>query len=499
MKNFFKNKNNVIIGLCAILILMGIGFAAFSQRLQIGDTTTTSSDWNVYIKSAVAGTPVGDATGSAQVVDRASAKLTANLSSPGDSVTYTITVANDGNIDAVLDLITLSASNSDSVIKYSYSGIEEDEELLAQTEKSFTVKIEYDSTKTGTVTDAQKQNTLTLDLDYVQKTSGGGSSSGGTSTATVGGNQVALATNGDGLYTDPVETGRYVYRGAEPDNYIWLDLNGDEAKTDNETYRIMSVESDGTIKVVAQNSLGNIPFDPGYSTVIDGVTSASSTEGTRYSSTSTDYCYRSSASSYNGCNAWGSSTTTLDSLENSVTVMPREAGGSTTYTLPSTEAYLNTYLNTTFLSSVDTDLQNKIATHTFNVGPLKDVSGQTLETDISQESAYKWSGKIGLMNATDYVRASTNTACISAYEYWDTSDCYNNSDTHNYLFHSAEAWTMSPRSRSNSLFVWIVYSAGKMGSNNAFSSNYGVWPSFYLTSDISLSGEGTSGEPYEIG
>jgi len=169
MKNFRGNKNNIIIGLCAIVILMGIGFAAFSQRLEIGDTTVTNSDWNVYIKSAVAGTSVGGATGSAQVVDRATAKLTANLTSPGDSVTYTITVANDGNIDAVLDLITLSASNSDSVIKYSYSGIVEDEELTAKTEKSFTVKIEYDSTKTGTVTEAQKQNTLTLDLDYVQK------------------------------------------------------------------------------------------------------------------------------------------------------------------------------------------------------------------------------------------------------------------------------------------------------------------------------------------
>jgi len=169
MKIFFKNKNNIIIGLCAVVILMGIGFAAFSQRLEIGDTTVTNSDWNVYIKSAVAGTPVGGATGSAQVVDRASAKLTANLQSPGDSVTYTITVANDGNIDAVLDLITLSASNNDSVIKYSYSGIVEDEELLAESEKSFTVTIEYDSTKTGTVTEEQKQNTLTLDLDYVQK------------------------------------------------------------------------------------------------------------------------------------------------------------------------------------------------------------------------------------------------------------------------------------------------------------------------------------------
>jgi len=252
MKNFFKNKNNVIIGLCAVVILMGIGFAAFSQRLEIGDTTVTNSDWNVYIKSAVAGTPVGDATGSAQVVDRQTAKLTANLSSPGDSVTYTITVANDGNIDAVLDLITLSASNSDSVIKYSYSGIEEDEELLAQTETSFTVTIEYDSTKTGTATAEQKQNTLTLDLDYVQKTSGGGSSIGGTNAATMLASKAV--TTGDGLYADTYESGRYVYKGADPDNYITF--NGEEAG-----WRIISVEADGTLKIIRNSSIGDYYWD----------------------------------------------------------------------------------------------------------------------------------------------------------------------------------------------------------------------------------------------
>lgn len=169
MKEFFRNKTNIIISLVALILLMGIGFAAFSANLKIADTTVTNSDWNVYIKSVTAGTPVGKATGSGQVVDRQTAKLTANLSSPGDSITYTIIVANDGNIDAVLDLITLSATNSDSVIKYSYSGITNDEELAAKGEKSFTVTIEYDPLKTGNVTDAQKQNTLTLDLDFVQK------------------------------------------------------------------------------------------------------------------------------------------------------------------------------------------------------------------------------------------------------------------------------------------------------------------------------------------
>jgi len=501
MNNFFNNKNNIIIGLCAILILMGIGFAAFSQRLDIGDTVATSSDWNVYIKSVIAGTPVGKATGSGEVIDRASAKLTANLQSPGDSVTYTITVANDGNVDAVLDVITLSASNSDSVIKYSYSGIEEDEELLAESEKSFAVTIEYDSTKTGTAIAEQKQNTLTLNLDYIQKTSGSGIDTS-VQTLTTADLKNSVVTSGDGLYTDANESGRYVYRGANPNNYIWLDLNGDDAKTDNETYRIVAVDSDNTIKVVAQNSLGNIPFDPGYTSEIDGITSASSTTGTRYSKTSTYYCYQPAPQAYWGCNVWGSKKTMLDSLGNNVTQMPWKVGNSTTYTLPTTESYLNIYLNTTFLDGIDLEIKNKIAIHIYNVGLLKSEEGQTLETDMSQESTYKWKGKIALINATDYVKASTNTACTNIYEYRKTTACYNNSETHNYLFHSSNEWTLSSRSDMSAAFssnyVWGVSLAGSIIDTFINNSNYGVFPSFYLASNITLSGKGIETEPYEI-
>ena len=45
----------------------------------------------------------------------------------------------------------------------------------------------------------------------------------------------------DGLYADPEESNRYIFKGADPDNYITI---GDEE------YRIMSIESDGTLKVI---------------------------------------------------------------------------------------------------------------------------------------------------------------------------------------------------------------------------------------------------------
>lgn len=48
-----------------------------------------------------------------------------------------------------------------------------------------------------------------------------------------------VVTTGDGLYEDAYETGRYIYRGNEPDNYIWF----------NEAlWRIIAKESDGTYK-----------------------------------------------------------------------------------------------------------------------------------------------------------------------------------------------------------------------------------------------------------
>jgi len=307
-------------------------------------------------------------------------------------------------------------------------------------------------------------------------------------------------TSGDGLYKDPIENDRYVYKGANPDNYIWLDLNNDTSKTDNEIYRIVSIELDNTIKVVSQNSIGNIVFDPGYETIISGITSASSVEGTRYSSISTDYCYQNSGTeiNYYGCNMWGSKTTVLDSSGINVSAIPRDLN-DVAYTLPNNEAHVNTYLNTVFLNSIDVEIQNKITTHLFNIGILHYSSEQSLATDVVQESAYKWRGKIALINATDYVKASTNGSCTSAYEYNHTPACYNNSVNHNYLFRSKFEWSLTPSSYSSPISLWDIYTENWLGANTyAHSNNLETRPSFYLSSDIILSGEGTFSVPYEI-
>ena len=271
-----------------------------------------------------------------------------------------------------------------------------------------------------------------------------------------------VVTTGDGLYADTTEAGRYIYRGANPNNYI---------KLGSDMYRIISVESDNTLKVIKNGSIGTKAFDE---------------EKARYSTTSTDYCNNTLL----GCNVWGSKTTMLDTNGNNVTQMPREVGG-TFYNLPDKEASLNTYLNNDWYNSLSSNVQNIIVSHMFNVGVTK-FDETNLSNTISQEKAYKWKGKVGLMNLSDYVKASTNSACDSVYAY--NSSCYN------WIYAGPVAksysWTIAPYSDSNADYVFGVSSEG-LDYGSAYGGD-GAAPVLYLSSDISLEGDGTSSNPYTI-
>ena len=312
-------------------------------------------------------------------------------------------------------------------------------------------------------------------------------------------------TDGDGLYKDDYEEDdiEYLYRGSDPNNYINLG---------SDLYRIMSIDSSGNLKVIKDTPLSNMVFDPGYSSSISGITSSSSTLGTRRSSSSSDYCYKSYDSSYYGCKSWGSSTSTLNSEgKSTVTQMPWEAGSSTLKNLPTYDSYINVYLNggeyptsngTTILTSwystnVDSSVQSKMVNHLWNVGPVGSLSSLTLALNIEQEAAYKWRGKVGLMTVTDYVRASTNSSCINVYSYWKNSSCYNKSSTHNWLYKRSEQRTMTAASYSDSDSVWIASSDNNLRYYYTQEKD-SIRPVFYLSSSISISGSGTYDDPFTV-
>ena len=57
---------------------------------------------------------------------------------------------------------------------------------------------------------------------------------------------------GDGLYQDEYEEGRFIYKGTNPNNYITFN---------NETWRILSIEADGRIKIMGNYNVGYMEWD----------------------------------------------------------------------------------------------------------------------------------------------------------------------------------------------------------------------------------------------
>ena len=330
-----------------------------------------------------------------------------------------------------------------------------------------------------------------------------------TTTYTVDQLKATVGTCGNGEFVaDSNEAGRYVYRGADPCNYLTIN---------NETWRIMSIESDNTLKIIREDSLGNIVFHAGRGTEISGITTTGSDNGTRYSTVRTDFCYYPSSNA--GCKVWGSK----DTMRNSEgTLLKNTTGGAkmqwvltdvNTFALPEDEAYLNIYLNggtyanvavagwySTWSSTLSDTRKGYIDDdHLWNVGLVSDTNGQPTATDIAQEKAFTWQGRVGLMTASEYVRASTNSECTGVYAYRHSSACYNDGATHNYLRKTTYQWTVSSYSYSHPSYVWSPSSTVFSNYDNiASATNHAVRPVLYLSSNVQLKGDGTSGSKFQI-
>lgn len=93
-----RKKNNIIIGsLLAVVLLMAVGYAAFSTVLNIQGTGSISSSWNIKITNVEVSNIVGEASDAEGTTwEDLTATINSNLVSPGDSITYDVTIRNLG-------------------------------------------------------------------------------------------------------------------------------------------------------------------------------------------------------------------------------------------------------------------------------------------------------------------------------------------------------------------------------------------------------------------
>ena len=230
-------------------------------------------------------------------------------------------------------------------------------------------------------------------------------------------------SSGDGLYADSYESGRYFYRGKNPNNYITF--NGEKAG-----WRIISIEPDGTIKIMRTANAGN--------------------------------------------RAWDSSN-------------------NNNWARPSS---LNTYLNGDYYNSLNSTAKNQIVSHTWKIGPVTNDNG-CLTDNVNSEGDIRWTGKVGLATVSEYLRSSSNVGMCRTFALNNdnTGTCANS----NWMVNSSYNywWTLS----SYAGFSGSVFFVNSYGGISDFGANYAytaVRPVVYLSSSITLSGSGTSSNPYTI-
>ena len=117
-----------------------------------------------------------------------------------------------------------------------------------------------------------------------------------------------------------------------------------------------------------------------------------------------------------------------------------------------------------------------------------------------------WTGKVGLIYASDYGYASTYGECHNNLRVGVTYDKATNKldlsnglcKTDNWLAKNSWYWTLSPYS-GDSLNVFVVRGDGAVDSNDA-SNSISAFPTVFLKSDILIaSGTGEKGSPYRLG
>ena len=408
-------RNYIIAGLCMILVIMAVGYAAFSSQLKISGTSNITSNWSVKItdiqSKVVSGTPTN---ASEPTHTDTTATFRTRLTSPGDTMQYDVTVSNEGDIDAKLDKITIPESTNPA-IGFEVSGIEEGSLLEAKQTALLTVTVKYNDV-TEQPTDLTADLKVTLDYSqvpegYVPPVTG----------PSIGGQPVEVVESGDGLYEDEYESGRYVYKGANPNNYIEFD-NG-------EIWRIVAKEADGTYKILKNDLLPNQAWDT------------------------------------SNLNNWARPAT------------------------------LNTYLNGEYYNGLDSSIKDNIVLHTWGTGPVE-ANNDDLSAQLVSEQGITWSGNIGLIAHSDYLRANSDmTNCGTAKTNYENYKTCRNTD---WMYISGSRWWTISSHAGFPYQFWVVHADGFLANYNTNYSSNAPRPAVYLKSDITLSGSGTSSDPYRI-
>lgn len=138
-----KKRTMVIGSLVSLIGILAIAYIVISNNKMLDEKVMSEELFRVAITDVLE----SNVTGKVQNVSKPAfrdnlASFDINFTSVDDSITYSIQLSNLGSIDAIVDKIDVEVDKSSS-IKYSISGIKENDKIEHNNSISFSLKIDY--------------------------------------------------------------------------------------------------------------------------------------------------------------------------------------------------------------------------------------------------------------------------------------------------------------------------------------------------------------------
>ena len=162
-----KNRKNIIIAtLLIVILIMAVAYSAFATQLTLTGTAEIVSEWNVKITSITAEHVSENCDAGEPQFTNTTVTFNAELTKPGDYITYLIIIENAGTFDATLNnfMFTPDESGSPAII-YTVSDLPTS--LPAGEQTAFFVKVMYDENTTEMPSITSR--TITGVIEYVQE------------------------------------------------------------------------------------------------------------------------------------------------------------------------------------------------------------------------------------------------------------------------------------------------------------------------------------------
>ena len=175
---FQKKMNIIYILLLIVLASIGTGYAYIKSNLYInGTANVTAASWDVHFENLQVTTGSVTATTPANITDDTTVEFSAELAEPNDFYEFTVDVANEGTMDAMIDSFSISPTLTTAQAKYleytvSYSDgtpLANKQELKADTSENLKVRFSYIENEDKTNYPTEDQTfTISFSVDYTQ-------------------------------------------------------------------------------------------------------------------------------------------------------------------------------------------------------------------------------------------------------------------------------------------------------------------------------------------